>query len=128
MREVIKGLLGQDGVVRQFRAVFNLPKKERRERAKQKGREAYYVKDWGQDWDGIVTFKDCIYVPTGGGLRTEIIRTNHDLPWAGHFGVQRMLDLVLQKYYWPGMRRDIIQYVQNCAVCAQRKPAPIVAS
>ncbi len=70
-----------------------------------------------------MTFKRCIYVPTGGGLQSEIIRTNHDLPWAGHFGVRRTLDLVSQKYYWLGMRRDVIQYVQDCAMCAQTKPA-----
>ncbi len=45
MREVIKGLLGQDKLVQHFRAVYNLPKKERQELAKQKGREAYYAKD-----------------------------------------------------------------------------------
>ncbi len=45
MREVIKSLLGQDESVRRFRAVYNLPKKERHELAKQKGREAYYAKD-----------------------------------------------------------------------------------
>ncbi len=57
MREVIKGLLGQDESVRRFRAVYNLPKKERQELAKQKGREAYYAKDWAQDRDGIMTFE-----------------------------------------------------------------------
>ncbi len=64
-----------------------------------------------------MTFKRCIYIPTGGSLRSEIICTNHDLPWAGHFRVRRTLDLVTRKYYWLGMRRDVIQYVQNCAMC-----------
>ncbi len=67
--------------------------------AKQKGREAYYAKDSAQHWDGIVTFKRRTYVSTGGGLRSEIIRFNHDLPSAGNFGVRRTLDLVSRKYY-----------------------------
>ncbi len=70
-----------------------------------------------------MTFKRCIYVPTGGGLRAEIIRTNHDLPSASHFGVRRTLDLVSRKYYWPGKRQNVIQYVQDCVMCAQTKPA-----
>ncbi len=120
---MIKGLLGQGESVRRFCVVYNLPKKERHELAKQKSREAYYAKDWAQNQDGIVTFKRCTYVPTGDGLRSEIIRTNHDLPWAGHFRVRRTLDLVSRKYYWPGMRQDVILYVQDCAICAQTKPA-----
>jgi hypothetical protein len=60
--------------------MYNLQMKERQELAKQKGREAYHVKDWAQNRDGIVTFKRCVYVPTEGGLRLEIITSNHDLP------------------------------------------------
>ncbi len=108
MREVIKGLLGQDESVQRFCAVYNLLKKERQELAKQKGSEAYYAKDWAQDRDRIVTFRRCIYVSIGGGQQSEIIRTNHDLPWAGYFGVRRTLDLVSRKYYWLGIRRDVI--------------------
>ncbi len=46
MREVSKDLLGQNESVRCFRVVYNLPKKERQELAKQKSREAYDTKDW----------------------------------------------------------------------------------
>ncbi len=103
--------------------MYNLPKKERQELAKQKCREAYYAKDWAKERDGNVAFKRCTYVPTVGGLRSEIIKTNHYLPWAGHFGVCKILNFVSRKYYRPGMRQDVIQYVQDCAMYAQTKPA-----
>jgi hypothetical protein len=122
MREVIKGLLGQDETVRRFRAIYNRPKKEREELAKQEGRDAYYARDWAQDREGIVTFRGFTYVPNVGGLRAEVIMTNHDLPWAGHYGVRRTLDLVARKYFWPGMRRDVIQYIKDSAMCAKTKP------
>jgi hypothetical protein len=57
MRELIKGLLGQDETARSFHAVYNLPKEGRKELAKQQGRNAYYARDWAQDQEGIVTFK-----------------------------------------------------------------------
>jgi hypothetical protein len=60
-------------------------------------------------------------MPNVGGLQTEVIKTNYHLPWAGLYGVQRTLDLVVRKYFWPGMRRDVIQYVKNCAMCTQTK-------
>jgi hypothetical protein len=51
-----------------------------------------------------VTFKGFTYMPNVGGLRREVMQTNHDLPWAGYYGVRRTLDLVARKYFWPGMR------------------------
>jgi hypothetical protein len=123
MRELIRGLLAQDETVRLFRTVYSKPKAVRKELATQKGREAFYAKNWAQDPDGVVTYKGCIYVPDAGGLRKEVVKVNHDLPWAGHYGVRRTLHLVARKYYWPGMRGDIIEHVKHCAVCAQTKPA-----
>jgi mRNA-degrading endonuclease YafQ of YafQ-DinJ toxin-antitoxin module len=96
MRELIKGLLGQDETARCFCAVYNLPKEERKELVKQQGRNAYDARDWAQDRVGIVTFKGFTYVPNVSGLRTEVIKTNHDLPWAYHYGVRRTLDLVVR--------------------------------
>jgi hypothetical protein len=52
-----------------------------------------------QDGEGIVTFKEYTYVFNVGGLRTEVIKTSHDLLWAGHYGVWRTLDLVASKYF-----------------------------
>ncbi len=41
MRELIKGLLGQEETAQCFCAVYNLPKEEQKELAKQQGRDAY---------------------------------------------------------------------------------------
>ncbi len=123
MWDVIKGLLGRDQSVQCFCTVYILLKKKQQELAKLKGIEAYYTKDRGQDKDRIVTFKNCRYVSIGGGLRWEINLTNLGSPWAGHFGVRKTLDLVSQNYYWPGMRRGVIQYVQDCVMYAQTKTA-----
>jgi hypothetical protein len=108
MQDMIKGPLNADESVRYFHAVYNLPKKKQQELAKQKSRKAYYAKDWVQDRDWIVTIKRYIYAPTGGDLRSGFIRTNYDLSWAGHFKVRKTLDLVSKKYYWSGMRWDVI--------------------
>jgi hypothetical protein len=90
--------------------------------AKQQGRDAYYARDWAQDWEEIVAFKGFTYAPYVSGLRTKVINTNRDLPWAGDYGVQRTLDLVTRMYFWQGIRTDAIQYVKDCAMCAQTKP------
>jgi hypothetical protein len=47
-------------------------------------------------------------MPNVGSLGTEVIKANHDLPWAGHYGVRRTLNLIARKYFWLGMSLDDI--------------------
>ena len=43
-----------------------------------------------------------------GAKRERIISSIHD---TSHLGVNRTLDMVTAKYYWPGLTRDVKQYV-----------------
>jgi hypothetical protein len=54
--------------MRCFCTVYNLPKLEQKEQAKQQGRDAYYARDWLPNWAGIVISKEFTYVPNVGGL------------------------------------------------------------
>jgi hypothetical protein len=40
---------------------------------------------------------------------------------AGHLGISRTLDKIKRRYFWFGMRRDIMQYVRSCADCETKK-------
>ena len=40
--------------------------------------------------------------------RKRIVATIHD---SNHLGINRTLDLVCSKYYWPGQSKDVIEYV-----------------
>lgn len=62
-----------------------------------------------------------LYVPSGGGLRSELMKDTHDSLWAGHPGVERMLALLSRSYYWPKMDQDVELYVKTCLVCQQDK-------
>ena len=64
--------------------------------------------------------------------RSLVLRLAHDVPLAGHPGVAKTKDRVLQRYYWPGVFRDIAEYCRTCEVCQRsqtRKPAraPLVS-
>ena len=78
----------------------------------------------GSEWqlkDGLLVFENKLYVPPGV-LRRKAVRLNHDDPLAGHFGYLRTLELVRQKYHWPGISRDIKEYVNICDTCHRIKP------
>ena len=42
--------------------------------------------------------------------RCRIISLTHD---ASHFGVNRTVDVLSNKYYWPGLTKDVRLYVSN---------------
>ena len=71
--------------------------------------------------------------PPGEGLqllvpvkeRHGLIRRFHDSLFAGHLGVTRTVFWLLDRVYWPGLRRDVQTYIASCTICLARKsPCP----
>ena len=55
--------------------------------------------DWKEDVNGLVTWKNRVYVPKDKSLREKIIRLHHDLPSAGYprrYKTQKLLT----RNYW----------------------------
>lgn len=53
--------------------------------------------------------------------RHKVYVENHDDPTASHPGVYKTLKRIRQKYYWPGMKSDIVRYVRRCEYCLGSK-------
>lgn len=53
--------------------------------------------------------------------RKSVISLCHDSPICAHGGFQKTLTRIQDEYYWPKMRRDVMQYVRSCQVCNQQK-------
>ena len=57
--------------------------------------------------------------------RQELIRQFHDSLFAGHLGITRTIFRLLDRVYWPGLRRDVKIYIASCTICLARKsPCP----
>ena len=76
-----------------------------------------------------------LVVPTG--YRTQILRLGHEIPMSGHQGCRRTKLRVQSEFYWPGIYKEVNQYVKSCDICqktAQKgrttkapvQPVPIV--
>ena len=76
--------------------------------------------DWSED-EGILLYKDKVYVPPDEQLYRDIVKIYHDAPVMGHPGIQKTYDLVKREYIWPGMRRFVTQYVKGCPACQINK-------
>ena len=57
--------------------------------------------------------------------RQELICQFHDSLFAGHLGITRTIFRLLDRVYWPGLRRDVKTYIASCTICLARKsPCP----
>ena len=55
-------------------------------------------------------------------LREELLRQCHDVPTYGHQGREKTYELLSRNFYWPGMLRDVADYVYTCKSCQRAKP------
>uniref|UniRef100_A0A3Q2ZCS5 Gypsy retrotransposon integrase-like protein 1 n=1 Tax=Hippocampus comes TaxID=109280 RepID=A0A3Q2ZCS5_HIPCM len=55
-------------------------------------------------------------------LRHIVLRSLHDD--IGHLGLERTLDLVRSRFYWPRMGVDVEQKIKTCERCVRRKAQP----
>lgn len=81
---------------------------------------------WVVNPDGVVvkshTPRDLLYVAASGTVRARVLQQCHDDPLAGHYGYARTLELLRRRYLWPGMAKDVKQYVATCTTCQRCKP------
>ena len=65
----------------------------------------------------LFTNKDQIYVPNDKALRFKLILELHDSPFAGHWSLEKTIQLIQRNYYWPTMTTDVQEVVTTCNVC-----------
>lgn len=91
------------------------PETQRRKAAVEKNLSGH--QGWSICTGGLVRYKHRLYIPTGEGLRRELVRLYHDDLLAGHFGRGRTEELLRRKFHWVNLQADVAEYVKGCAVC-----------
>ncbi|XP_077551761.1 uncharacterized protein LOC144165881 [Haemaphysalis longicornis] len=67
-------------------------------------------------------------------LREPILRVAHESIMAGHQGIRRTTDRILQEFYWPDIHGDVKRFVKSCDRCQRTTPkgkvgvAPLVST
>ncbi|GJW64963.1 putative reverse transcriptase domain-containing protein [Tanacetum coccineum] len=62
-----------------------------------------------------------IWVPLKGEVRTLIMDEAHKLKYSVHPGGDKMYYDLRDRYWWPGMKKDIAEYVRKCLTCLKVK-------
>ena len=77
-------------------------------------------KEW-REVNGIMYKEGKVYVPKDNALRAEIIRLYHDTPVGGHKGQWKTVELVTRNFWWPGVMKEVKQYVKEYDSCQRNK-------
>uniref|UniRef100_A0A2N9H624 Reverse transcriptase n=1 Tax=Fagus sylvatica TaxID=28930 RepID=A0A2N9H624_FAGSY len=68
--------------------------------------------------DGLLLFKDRIYVDTDSPLKQDIINQFHA---SSHEGFHKTFQRVHSNFYWLKMREDIKTFIRECEICQKHK-------
>ncbi|GJT92017.1 putative reverse transcriptase domain-containing protein [Tanacetum coccineum] len=69
--------------------------------------------------DGGIYFFDRIWIPSVGGVRKLIMDKAHISRYSIHPGADKMYHDLRDLYWWPGIKRDVAEYVSRCLTCSK---------
>jgi len=73
--------------------------------------------DYHLTTEGLVIFRDMIYVSNNNELKKLIMREFHINPYSGHLGYQKTLTTVKKFYYWLNLEKELAEFVIRCLDC-----------
>jgi hypothetical protein len=102
-----------------------------------RSRDEYVIQDgvlfhiWVQKGKGPSKERTVLQVVVPREHRANVLKQYHDSPMGGHKQVQNTYTSIREKYYWPGMFKEISNWVKSCEGCAradrskQRRNTPL---
>jgi hypothetical protein len=78
-------------------------------------------KDFQEDAEGVIWFKDRLCVPNVQSIRELILKEAHESAYSIHPGSEKMYQDLKKKFWWYGMKREITEHVAICDSCQRIK-------
>ena len=69
------------------------------------------------DSNGLLRFKNIIYIPSNDKLRMLILSEAHRAVYMAHPGIMKMRVDLKPLFFWKGMKADIVNYMAICREC-----------
>lgn len=71
---------------------------------------------------GLLRYKDRIWVGNDGALQQKIIEAFHSSPIRGHSCVPASYQRIKRLFAWTGLKSAVQHFVKSCPTCQQAKP------
>jgi hypothetical protein len=62
-------------------------------------------------------YKGKVYVPNSQGMKNIVLIEMNNLPYLRNLGYQKTIAIVRGQYFWPGMKKDVVEYISKCMEC-----------
>jgi hypothetical protein len=66
------------------------------------------------DKQGLLRFKNRLYIPDSTEIKLTILDEVHKKPYSGHLGYQKTITALRKLFYWPNMKGETIEYLARC--------------
>jgi hypothetical protein len=87
----------------------------------QQGKLQHKIEEYKLDKDEILMYRGRIYVPNSQELKNMISREMNNVPYVGHAGYQKTIAVAKSQYYWPGMKKEVVDFIAICLECQKVK-------
>jgi hypothetical protein len=71
--------------------------------------------------DGLPTYKGRCYIMNCDELKRFMMDELHKIPYTSHTSYQKMITTTRKLFYWPGLKKDIDDYLDKCLEFQQVK-------
>jgi hypothetical protein len=71
--------------------------------------------------DGIVMYRHRVYVTNDQELKILILSEMHKVTYIGHPSYQKKIVAVKKQYFWPGMKKEVADFIAICLECQKFK-------
>jgi hypothetical protein len=79
------------------------------------------IDEYKLDNDEILRYMGIIFVPNSQELKILILREMNNVPYVGHPGYQKTIAVVKSQYYWPCMKKEVVDFIAKCLECQKIK-------
>jgi len=77
--------------------------------------------DFRLDENSVLMFRDRVCVPDVLELKRQILDESHRSSLSIHLGATKMYQDLKRLFWWPGMKKEIAEFVYACLVCQKSK-------
>jgi hypothetical protein len=67
--------------------------------------------------EGLLLYQGKLVVPMVDHLVTDLIREAHTTIQTAHAGMNKTIQMLSDRYYWPTLRADTSRFIRNCHPC-----------
>ncbi|XP_017629000.1 uncharacterized protein LOC108471976 [Gossypium arboreum] len=83
--------------------------------------ESGETSEFGINGEGVLCFCGRMCIPKDNDIRQSILREAHSGLYAMHPGRNKMYRNLCELSWWPGLKREVMEFVSKCLVCQKVK-------